>query len=172
MLVAGYDPALVRRLMADPVHAWRAKTGIELIHKEPDLKEAIRVWVNWNRMSQKDKARSDRKSKKLFGVDNKTHYEQLRPTYGDQGLKKKAGKATSSTVAALVRSIISGKAGGAPAAARELKEGLHALVHAQHMVEGRAVDKVQADSGAEALSKAYRDVFGVDLSHGGRTGWR
>lgn len=45
-------------------------------------------------------------------------------------------------------------------------------VHAQHMIEGRAVDKAQADSGAEALSKAYRDVFGVDPSHGGRTGWR
>lgn len=89
MLDNGYPPALVRKLMMDPAHAWRARTGIELIHKEPDLKEAIRVWVNWNRMSKRDKARSDRKSKKLFGVDNKTHYEQLRPTY-DEGQSKAA----------------------------------------------------------------------------------
>ena len=81
MLEHGYDPALVRKLMADPVHKWRAKTGIELVHREPDLKEAIRVWVNWNRMSAADKAKSDRKSRKLFGVDNKAHYEQLRPLY-------------------------------------------------------------------------------------------
>lgn len=83
MLAAGYSRALVDKLMRDPTHRWRARTGIELIHKEPDLKEAIRVWVNWNRMCAADKARSDRKSRRLFGVDNRTHYEQLRPTYKD-----------------------------------------------------------------------------------------
>ena len=99
MLAAGYAPALVRKLMADPVHAWRAKTGIELIHKEPDLEEAIRVWVNWNRMSAADKAKSDRKSKRLFGVDNRTHYEQLRPAYAT----KKAGLVAA---APLIRAIV------------------------------------------------------------------
>lgn len=83
MLDAGYSPELVRRLMADPVHRWRADTGIELIHKEPDLREALRVWVNWNRMTAAAKRRSDRKSIALFGVDNKTHFERLRPTYED-----------------------------------------------------------------------------------------
>ena len=83
MLDAGYSPELVRRLMADPVHRWRADTGIELIHKEPDLREALRVWVNWNRMTAAAKRRSDRKSIVLFGVDNKTHFERLRPTYED-----------------------------------------------------------------------------------------
>lgn len=83
MRAAGYPDALVRRLMADPVHAWRAKTGIELIHREPDLKEAIRVWVNWNRMTAAAKRRPDRKSIDLFGIDNKTHFERLRPTYED-----------------------------------------------------------------------------------------
>ena len=83
MLAAGYARELVDKLMRDPVHRWRARTGIELIHKEPDLREALRVWVNWNRMTAADKRRSDRKSMAVFGVDNKTNFERLRPTYDD-----------------------------------------------------------------------------------------
>ena len=138
MLAAGYAPALVRKLMADPVHAWRARTGVELIHKEPDLKEAIRVWVNWNRMSAADKARSDRKSKRLFGVDNKTHYEQLRPTYAT----KKAALVTAvPLISAIIRSIRADP--GSPDRTINLPEVLREMVHLD-----RAVDQSKVASAA------------------------
>ena len=34
-----YPAEVYRELANDPVHSWRANTGIELIHKEPDLAE-------------------------------------------------------------------------------------------------------------------------------------
>ena len=42
-------------LLKDPVHLWRAETGIELIHKEPTLDEQKRIWANWNEMSDEMK---------------------------------------------------------------------------------------------------------------------
>jgi hypothetical protein len=69
-----YDPPLPydklpEELKKDPVHAWRAKTGIELIHLEPSREELIRIWKNWCLMSEEQKAISDKKSIELFGVD-------------------------------------------------------------------------------------------------------
>lgn len=64
-------------LRKDPVHRWRAETGIELIHEEPTLEEFQRIRQNWELMTPKQKAISDTKSKELFGVDNQTHYNML-----------------------------------------------------------------------------------------------
>lgn len=38
--------------MNDPVHKWRAESGIELIHKEPTKKEFDRIFKNWQLMSK------------------------------------------------------------------------------------------------------------------------
>ena len=64
-------------LRKDPVHRWRAETGIELIHEEPTLAEFQRIRHNWELMTPRQKAISDAKSKELFGVDNRTHYNML-----------------------------------------------------------------------------------------------
>jgi hypothetical protein len=69
------------KLLKDPAHLWRAETGIELIHKEPDLEELERIWKNWQLMSKHDKILSEKKSKELFGLTNKEHYKQLKPLY-------------------------------------------------------------------------------------------
>lgn len=81
-----YDPPLSYdklpdHLKNDEVHAWRAKTGIELIHKEPTIEEMERIWNNWNAMTDKQKAISDKKSIELFGMDNCTHYWSLAKEY-------------------------------------------------------------------------------------------
>ena len=91
-----YDPPLEYKrlpdyLKSDPIHAWRAKTGIELIHKEPSLKELNRIWNNWNLMNDKQKRISDAKSIEFFGKDNKTHYEELLSTYQESTGVKKEG---------------------------------------------------------------------------------
>jgi len=65
------------KLASDPVHRWRAESGIELIHKEPTREELERIWKNWQLMSPEQKEISDKKSLEIFGVSNKTHYEQL-----------------------------------------------------------------------------------------------
>ncbi len=64
-------------LLKDPVHRWRAETGIELVHKEPTFDEQERIWKNWNRMSDEMKKESDKKSIELFGKDNMTHNEEI-----------------------------------------------------------------------------------------------
>lgn len=82
-----YDPPLSfdklpDHLKSDPVHAWRARTGIELIHKEPTLEELNRIWHNWNMMTDEQKAISDKKSMELFGKNNHDHYMELLKEYG------------------------------------------------------------------------------------------
>lgn len=72
-----FYPDKVEILLKDSVHLWRAETGIELIHKEPTLEEQERIWKNWNEMSDKMKAQSDKKSKELFGKDNVTHHKEI-----------------------------------------------------------------------------------------------
>lgn len=77
-----YDPPLSfdklpDHLKNDPVHAWRAQTGIELIHKEPSLEELNRIWNNWNKMTDEQKGISDQKSMELFGKNNHDHYMEL-----------------------------------------------------------------------------------------------
>jgi hypothetical protein len=58
-------------LLKDPVHAWRAKTGIELIHKEPTIKEQKRIWKNWEQMTPEQQTLSDKQSIKFFGKTNR-----------------------------------------------------------------------------------------------------
>lgn len=76
-IAANYGYEVADRLLKDPVHKWRAKSGIELIHEEPTKKELRRIWKNWQAMPEELKKKSDRKSMQLFGEDNATHYNQL-----------------------------------------------------------------------------------------------
>ena len=62
------------QLMQDPIHTWRAKHGIELIHEEPSKKEQKRIWNNWQKMQPKMKEISDKKSIELFGMNNYDHH--------------------------------------------------------------------------------------------------
>ena len=64
-----------------PVHRWRAINDIELIHKEPDLKELKRIWKNWNLMTDEQKEKSEKKSEDLFGMTNEKHYQMLLKDY-------------------------------------------------------------------------------------------
>lgn len=68
---------LYPKLLKDPVHRWRARTGIELIHKEPDFQEQCRIWYNWNMMTDEMKEISDKKSKSLFGMTNVEHHNAI-----------------------------------------------------------------------------------------------
>lgn len=81
MMEHGYTAAVIKRLLADPAHSWRMKSGIELIHRELTRTELERIWNNWQLMTDKQKALSDAKCMELFGVDNKTLYEYLMPQY-------------------------------------------------------------------------------------------
>lgn len=81
-----YDPPLPYdqlpdHLKNDPVHAWRAKHGIELIHKEPTLEELNRIWKNWQLMSDEQKIISDNESIRFFGMNNEDHYYALLKEY-------------------------------------------------------------------------------------------
>ena len=69
---------LPESLHGDPVHRWRAETGIELVHEEPDWGEYQRIQRNWQLMTPEQKAQSDAKSVALFGVDNMAHAKRLR----------------------------------------------------------------------------------------------
>ncbi len=70
-------PKIASKLLKDPVHLWRAETGIELIHKEPDIKEQIRIWENWNEMTKKQKEKSNQKSLELFSMTNTEHHKKI-----------------------------------------------------------------------------------------------
>lgn len=72
---------LPNHLKNDKVHAWRAITGIELIHQEPTLEELHRIWQNWKLMPKKMKEISDNQSVKWFNMDNATHYQKLIESY-------------------------------------------------------------------------------------------
>jgi len=85
-----YDPPyplskIPGHLHCDPIHRWRAETGIELIHEEPTYGEFERILKNWRLMSPEQKKESDRKSKEMFGVGNLEHARLLR---GRMSLKK------------------------------------------------------------------------------------
>ena len=75
-------PDKAEELLNDHVHSWRAETGIELIHKEPTAEEQVRIWNNWNEMSDEMKRKSDTKSMKLFGKDNTSHNEEIMRKWG------------------------------------------------------------------------------------------
>lgn len=70
-------PEKADRLLNDPVHLWRAKTGIELIHKEPTLQEQERIWSNWKLMTENQKVESDKKCIEFFGMTNEEHHEKI-----------------------------------------------------------------------------------------------
>lgn len=78
---ANYPEKIYKKLSSCPIHSWRAKTGIELIHQEPDEEELDRIWKNWQLMPQKLKDISDKKSLEMFGMTNAEHYKQLKPQY-------------------------------------------------------------------------------------------
>ena len=61
---------LYPKLLDDPIHKWRAKNGIELIHKEPDFQEQKRIFYNWNSMPKSLQEKSDKKSQQLFKCSN------------------------------------------------------------------------------------------------------
>lgn len=70
-------PSKAAVLLADPVHSWRAETGIELIHEEPTVDEQMRISANWDLMSDKMKKQSDKKSMELFGMTNEEHDKKI-----------------------------------------------------------------------------------------------
>lgn len=65
------------KLLNDPAHKWRAKTGIELIHKEPSFDEQKRIFFNWQLMDKKDQELSDKKSKSLFKLNNFQNHNKI-----------------------------------------------------------------------------------------------
>ena len=69
-----YPEKVYLKLKSDEVHAWRARTGIELIHLEPDQAEQTRTHKNWQLMPAYLKKASDEKCVELFGVTNDRHY--------------------------------------------------------------------------------------------------
>lgn len=75
--VRKYYPNRAEQLLKDPVHLWRATTGLELIHKEPTKIEQVRIWKNWNKMTEEMKKESDKKSLKLFKKTNLVHHEEI-----------------------------------------------------------------------------------------------
>ncbi len=80
-----YDVEKVKKeypeLLKDPVHFWRAKTGIELIHQEPDKEEFLRIVSNWEKMDDNMKEKSDQKSVELFGKNNRDRIPELLSKY-------------------------------------------------------------------------------------------
>lgn len=80
-ILDNYGKDIHDKLMKDPAHAFRADTGIELIHQEPSKDELDRIMDEWNKMSNSDKKKSDEMSIKLFGKDNKSHFKELITIY-------------------------------------------------------------------------------------------
>lgn len=71
-----YDK-IPERLRQCPIHSWRARTGVELIHQEPDIEELHRIIENFKVMPKHMQAESDAKSMELFGVTNMDHAKKL-----------------------------------------------------------------------------------------------
>jgi hypothetical protein len=70
-------PEKAERLLVDPVHLWRANSGIELVHKEPTLQEQERIWSNWKLMNDTQKETSNKKSIEFFGLNNEEHQKKI-----------------------------------------------------------------------------------------------
>lgn len=68
---------LYPKLLEDPIHKWRAKNGIELIHKEPDFQEQKRIFYNWQAMSKTMQEKSDKKCKQLFKCSNMENHNWI-----------------------------------------------------------------------------------------------
>jgi len=76
-----YGDEVYRKLRDDPVHRFRAETGIEVIHKEPTRDEFERIVKNWDLMTPEQKKQSDEFSMKQFGNNNKNRIDLLRKEY-------------------------------------------------------------------------------------------
>ncbi len=82
-------PEKAERILKDPAHFWRAETGIELVHREPTIREQIRIWDNWQAMTDEMKKISDAKSIELFGKNNATHHKEIMQHWkGNKNVKK------------------------------------------------------------------------------------
>jgi hypothetical protein len=79
-------PDKARVLCSDSVHHWRATTGIELVHKEPSREERVRIWENWQEMSEEQKRLSDKKSLELFGMTNEEHQKKIEKEYTEKNI--------------------------------------------------------------------------------------
>jgi len=69
--------SLYSRGLNDPVHEFRARTGIELIHKEPTFSEQKRIWNNWNLMTDDMKRLSNIKSMEIYGKTNEENHKHI-----------------------------------------------------------------------------------------------
>jgi len=88
-----YGRVLANRLLNDPVHRWRAETGIELLHREPSFAEQKRAASNWKLMTEKQKRISDEKSVELFGKKNLERLDELLAMHKHAGLQDFTGSA-------------------------------------------------------------------------------
>lgn len=70
---AKYPEKIYKKLVSDECHAWRARTGIDMIHLEPDDAEQKRTIKNWGLLPDKYKRVSDAKCIEIFGVTNEEH---------------------------------------------------------------------------------------------------
>lgn len=86
----GYDQETIQRLKNDLVHGWRMKTGLQLIHRQPTKTQLMRIWKNWQRMTDDQKIVSDQKCMQLFGVTNQVLYGYLIPQYTSQKPSKQS----------------------------------------------------------------------------------
>lgn len=83
-----YD-RLPQHLKDHPPHAWRGKTGIELIHQEPEIDEFKRIVRNWKKMPDDLKKLSDIASKELYdGKDNLSRVKDILRIYVKRRLSK------------------------------------------------------------------------------------
>lgn len=82
---------LPAHLKKDPVHKWRAESGIELLHQEPSIEEMTRIIKNWKLMSKEQKALSDAKSLEMYGQGNK---ERIKELLGKYAMNKSAEEST------------------------------------------------------------------------------
>ena len=73
-----YPERIYLRLVSDECHVWRARTGIDMIHLEPDQAEQNRTNKNWRLLPDKYKRISDAKCKEIFGVTNLENQEIIK----------------------------------------------------------------------------------------------
>jgi hypothetical protein len=71
---------MIKSMKENYIVAWRAYTGIEIMHKEYSKKKMIRIWQNWQYMSEKMKEISDNKLVELCGRTNKREFDRVMNT--------------------------------------------------------------------------------------------
>lgn len=75
----GYN--IYQNLINDPIRKWRMDSGIELIYKKSSIEEVIEIAINWGRMTDNQKFKSDKKSVELFGMNNTNHLIKILSEY-------------------------------------------------------------------------------------------